>query len=126
MAKYRLLVGTHIQAHPTEKRRELDDKGRQLEYPADIVYYAGDVFESDYNLLKFNAAGSPPKFALIDEAEEAAMRRAVEAAVLGRPPTGSIVFDATEQPGTPAYDEAYRAGYEAAMRKQQQESGSLH
>jgi hypothetical protein len=48
MAKYRLLVGQHVDNHPSHE--------------GDHVYVPGDIIDTDKDLLRFNGVGMSPKF----------------------------------------------------------------
>lgn len=74
MARYKLLVGIHIQDDPVE----VDGETKMVER----VYRAGETFETHIDMLKFNGEGMEPKFQILTGRESAVAQMSEEEATL--------------------------------------------
>ncbi len=86
-AKFRVLSGRHRETHFVTNESGERKRNHQGEFVEKHVVYgpgcaAGDVVESEMNLLAHNPPGCPPKFQMIDEGppdtEDALLRRIQE------------------------------------------------
>lgn len=79
--RYRLLVGSHEEPHPTETLTRYDANGNPVRYPKPVTYQAPPpranaplehypVIETTNDLLRFNPLdrSMPPKFELLHDA----------------------------------------------------------